>query len=131
MFRALLGRFYRLSGLVNFFTRYDILHGQSQSAVSWVGDVGAEVGDNGLFAMPDTKRDGFLERSARSLQENAERAGPAAGASYSLIGAILFLGGIGYGIDRWRGTSPWFLAGGLLLGIVVGLYGLARTIWHR
>jgi F0F1-type ATP synthase assembly protein I len=73
----------------------------------------------------------FLERSARSLQENVERAGPAAGASYSLIGAIIVLGGIGYAVDRWRGTSPWFLIGGLMLGLIVGFWGLARTVWRQ
>jgi F0F1-type ATP synthase assembly protein I len=73
----------------------------------------------------------FLERSAESLQQNAEQAGPAAGASYTLIGAILLLGGIGYAIDSWRGTSPWFLIGGLLLGIVVGMWQLAKTVFHR
>jgi len=73
----------------------------------------------------------FLARSAKELQENAERAGPAAGASYTLIGAIILLGGIGYGIDQWRGTSPWFLVGGLLLGIVVGMYELAKTVFRR
>jgi F0F1-type ATP synthase assembly protein I len=75
--------------------------------------------------------DPFLVRSARELQENAERAGPAAGASYTLIGGILLLGGIGYGIDRWRDTSPWFLIGGLLLGITVGMWELAKTVWKR
>ena len=39
--------------------------------------------------------------------------------------------GIGYAIDAWRGTSPWFLLGGLLLGIVVGFYELAKTVWRR
>jgi F0F1-type ATP synthase assembly protein I len=73
----------------------------------------------------------FLERSAKSFQENAERAGPAAGASYTLIGAILLLGGLGYAIDAWRGTAPWFLVGGLLLGIVVGMWELAKTVWRR
>jgi len=63
----------------------------------------------------------FLARSAKRLQENAERAGPAAGASYTLIGAILLLGGIGYALDYCRSTSPWFLLGGLLLDVVVGL----------
>ena len=81
--------------------------------------------------MPDTKRDGFLERSARTLQENAERAGPAAGASYGLIGAIILLGGIGWAVDAWQGTSPWFLLLGLLLGLIVGFYELARTVWRK
>jgi len=74
----------------------------------------------------------FLARSAKELQENAERAGPAAGASYTLIGAIILLGAIGYAIDAWRGTSShWFLLGGLLLGIVVGMWELARTVFRR
>jgi F0F1-type ATP synthase assembly protein I len=74
---------------------------------------------------------GFLSRSARNLQENAERAGPAAGASYTLIGAIIVIGGLGYAIDAWRGTSPWFLIGGLLLGVAVGLWELSKTVFHR
>ncbi len=81
--------------------------------------------------MADKDREPFLARSARSLQENVERAGPAAGASYTLIGAIMLLGGIGYAVDYWRGTSPWFLLGGLLLGLVVGFYELARTVWKK
>jgi F0F1-type ATP synthase assembly protein I len=72
-----------------------------------------------------------LARSVKAFQENIQRAGPAAGASYGLIGAIILLGGIGYAIDEWRGTSPWFLLGGLLLGIVVGFYELAKTVWRK
>jgi F0F1-type ATP synthase assembly protein I len=72
-----------------------------------------------------------LSKSARALQHTAEQAGPAAGAGYTLIGAILLLGGVGYAVDYWRGTSPWFLVGGLLLGIVVGMYELAKTVWHK
>ena len=73
----------------------------------------------------------FLARSLKALQENVERSGPAAGASYTLIGAIVLLGGIGYVVDRWVGTAPWFLLTGLLLGLIVGFYGLARTIWRQ
>ena len=72
-----------------------------------------------------------LERSTRALQDNAERAGPAAGASYTLIGAIMLLGAIGYGLDAWRGTAPWFLVGGLLVGVAVGMWELAKVVWHR
>jgi F0F1-type ATP synthase assembly protein I len=51
------------------------------------------------------------------------------GASYTLIGAIVVLGGLGYAIDTWRGTSPWGLLAGLMLGLVVGFYELAKTVW--
>jgi len=78
----------------------------------------------------DHDRETFLERSAKRLQENVGRAGSAAGASYTLIGSIIVLGGIGYALDWWRGTSPWFLLGGLLLGLIVGFWELAKTVWH-
>jgi F0F1-type ATP synthase assembly protein I len=52
-------------------------------------------------------------------------------ASYTLIGAIILLGGIGYMVDRWQGTDPWFLLGGLLLGVIVGFYELAKAVWPR
>ena len=66
----------------------------------------------------------------KALQTTISRSGPAATVSYTLIGAILLLGGIGYAIDQWRGTSPWFLFGGLLLGLIVGFYELAKTLWR-
>jgi F0F1-type ATP synthase assembly protein I len=81
--------------------------------------------------MPDDDRGGLLGRSMQYMQENVRRAGPAAGASYTLIGAIILLGGIGYAIDAWQGTTPWFLLGGLLLGIIVGFYELAKTVWRH
>ena len=80
--------------------------------------------------MPDKGKD-FLADSARSFQDNVRRSGSVAGASYTLIGAIMLLGGIGYAVDKWRGTSPWFLLGGLLLGLIVGFYDLAKTVWHK
>jgi len=75
--------------------------------------------------------DPFLKRSTEALQHTADQAGPAAGAGYTLIGAILLFGLLGYGVDRWRGTTPWFLVGGLIVGIVVGMYELAKTVWHK
>ena len=72
-----------------------------------------------------------LGKSAKSLQENVTRSGPVIAASYTLIGGILLLGGIGYGVDYWRGTSPWFLIAGLALGIVVGFYELVKASSRR
>ena len=79
--------------------------------------------------MMSDRRSNFRARSLHLLQENIRKSGPAAAAGYTLIGAILFLGGIGYLMDQWRDSSPWFLLGGLLLGIVVGFYELAKTVW--
>jgi F0F1-type ATP synthase assembly protein I len=78
------------------------------------------------------KSRGFpFERSNRFLGENITRSGSVIAASYTLVGGILLLGGIGYAVDRWRGTAPWFLLTGLLLGVVVGFYELAKTVYRR
>ena len=81
--------------------------------------------------MAKKNRSFSFSRSAKSLQENASNAGAAAGASYTLVGGIILLGGIGYAVDRWWGTAPWGLVIGLALGIVVGFYELIRTAWPR
>lgn len=70
-------------------------------------------------------------KTAKSLQDNASRAGSAAAVSYALIGAIVLFGGLGYGFDVWRGTSPWGALVGLLLGVVVGFYELIKSTWRR
>lgn len=80
--------------------------------------------------MGESKRPFSFARSAKSLQDNVTRAGPAASASYTLIGAIILLGGIGYAVDDWQGTAPWGLFIGLILGLVVGFYELMKTIWR-
>jgi F0F1-type ATP synthase assembly protein I len=79
---------------------------------------------------PEDNRSTDLQKSLKAFQENVRRAGPAAVAGYTMIGAIILLGGIGYALDIWRGTSPWFLLSGLLLGLIVGFYELAKTVWR-
>jgi F0F1-type ATP synthase assembly protein I len=82
--------------------------------------------------MADNDREqGGLRRTTAEFQRRAEQAAPAAGAGYTLIGAIILLGGAGYAVDHWLGTPPWFLVAGLLLGVVVGMYELAKTVWKR
>jgi F0F1-type ATP synthase assembly protein I len=81
--------------------------------------------------MPERDGDHQIERSLEAFQDTVRKSGPAASASYGLIGAIVLLGGIGYAIDSWRGTSPWFLIGGLVLGLIVGFYELAKAVWRK
>ena len=83
--------------------------------------------DGARKAQPESGN--FVERSAKKFQENVARSAPVAVASYTLIGAIIFLGFIGYAIEQWRGTSPWFFLGGLLEGMLVGFYELAKVLW--
>jgi len=52
-------------------------------------------------------------------------------AGYTLTGALILLGGIGYAVDAWWGTSPWFLVIGLFLGIAVGFVELAKVVFRK
>jgi F0F1-type ATP synthase assembly protein I len=72
-----------------------------------------------------------LANSFSYLQKIIRQSGPAMGASYTLIGSILILGALGYFIDKWKDTSPIFLLIGLLLGIIIGFYEIAKTIWAK
>jgi ATP synthase protein I len=93
---------------------------------------GTGAGDGRECAVKSDDEGGSsLVRAMQALQAGVQQAGPAAMASYSLIGAILFVGGAGYLVDRWLGTGPWFLLAGLLLGIATGFYQLARSVWRR
>jgi F0F1-type ATP synthase assembly protein I len=77
--------------------------------------------------MADKDRSFPFVRSAQSLQENLRRSGPVIGAAYTLIGGTVLLGGLGYALDRWLATLPWFFLGGVALGMVVGFYELVRA----
>ena len=72
-----------------------------------------------------------LANSFSYLQKIIKQSGPAMGASYTLIGGVLILGAVGYFLDKWLETSPIFLLIGLLLGIIVGFYEIAKTIWVK
>jgi F0F1-type ATP synthase assembly protein I len=81
--------------------------------------------------MAKKDRDVSLTQATQSFEENVSRSASATGASYTRVGALLLLGGIGYAVDRWQGTTPWFLLGGLLLGVVVGFYELVKATNRR
>jgi len=81
--------------------------------------------------MKGNKEEVPARRALKSFQDNVARSGPVAAASYTLTGAILLLGGAGYALDRWLATSPWCLLGGLLLGLIIGFYDLAKTVWPQ
>ena len=70
-----------------------------------------------------------MERDAvESMQSNLDRGTPAIMASYRLIGSIMLLGGGGWAADRYLGTDPWCLLTGLIAGVGIGFYQLARVV---
>ncbi|MEO5365969.1 MAG: AtpZ/AtpI family protein [Magnetococcus sp. WYHC-3] len=44
-----------------------------------------------------------------------------------LVAAVIVGGGIGYGLDRWLGSSPWMTLLFFLLGAVAGFRNLYRS----
>jgi len=70
-------------------------------------------------------------RTLQSFQSGIQQAGPAATAGYTLIGAIVFCGALGYGADWLFGSTPTGLVSGLLFGVCAGMYLLARQVWGR
>jgi F0F1-type ATP synthase assembly protein I len=67
----------------------------------------------------------------KALQDSLDQNEPRIIASYALIGAILLLGGVGYAVDWWRGTSPLFFMFGLSMGILFGFYNLVASLRRR
>jgi F0F1-type ATP synthase assembly protein I len=45
-----------------------------------------------------------------------------------IIAPMLGFGAVGYWIDGRLGTKPWFLAAGLILGMVGGFAGFVRLV---
>lgn len=45
-----------------------------------------------------------------------------------LVVATLIGAGLGYLLDRWLGTNPWFLIAGVLIGTVAGFLNVYRII---
>ena len=65
------------------------------------------------------------------LQKYLLQSAPAASASYVLIAAVIIFCMIGFYFDNRYETIPWFTLLGLIIGLVIGFYHLAKTIWSK
>jgi len=80
-----------------------------------------ETPDESLKPMPDARSQASHRRGVlRGLDQSSVM-------GVELITATLTWAGVGWLIDRWLGTDPWFLASGALLGNAAGIY----LIWLR
>ena len=59
-------------------------------------------------------------------QDENRKSGMAYAAGLTLFASVVGLGGVGWLVDSWRGTAPWFLVGGLVFGAIVGFYQFIR-----
>jgi ATP synthase protein I len=93
----------------------------------------APLSDSDLHNRLDRlSRDLDSEQAQRKAAEGPNRPGVA---SYSgafrlaseFVAGILVGAGLGWGLDRLAGTSPWGLIGLVLLGFVAGVFNVVRA----
>ena len=77
------------------------------------------------------KKNKSILSSYLSFQKVLNQAGPAASASYSLIGSILLFIFIGFYIDNHFDTSPVGIIIGVVLGLIVGFYQMVKVANYK
>jgi F0F1-type ATP synthase assembly protein I len=68
----------------------------------------------------------LLPYTPETEEEAARSRGLAFSAAAFLVGAVVVMLFIGWLLDRYFGTAPGFLAGGIVLGAVIGFYQFFR-----
>jgi len=59
-------------------------------------------------------------------EETNRKTGIAYAAAFSLFASVAAFCGLGWLLDRWRGTAPWFLVGGVVVGAIIGFLQFIR-----
>ena len=73
----------------------------------------------------------YLSQSLKQFQRFVRKSGPSASAAYTLLAAVLFLGGLGFYGDYYFNSSPLFILIGLSLGLLIGFYELAKSVFKK
>ena len=64
--------------------------------------------------------------SSKPSPEENRKAGFAYAAGLTLFASVAAFTGVGWMLDRWLGTQPWCLIGGIVLGSAAGLFEFVR-----
>ena len=73
----------------------------------------------------------YLSQSLKQFQRFVRKSGPSASAAYTLLGAVLFLGALGFYADDYFNSSPLFILIGLTIGLIIGFYELAKSVFKK
>ena len=68
----------------------------------------------------------MAKRRQETDQEINQKTGFAYAAGFTLFACVAAFCGFGYMADRWFGTAPWCLVGGIVFGSAVGLYQFVK-----
>jgi F0F1-type ATP synthase assembly protein I len=71
-------------------------------------------------------RDGPNAMTKDNRGEDNRRSAVAYAAALSIFFSVAAGTGVGWALDRWRDTSPWFMVAGIVLGSALGLYQFVR-----
>jgi len=59
-------------------------------------------------------------------EETNRKTGIAYAAGISLFVSVMVFCALGWLLDRWRGTAPWFLVAGVIAGAIIGFIQFVR-----
>ena len=99
------------------------------------------------MVMDDVGKEGTRQEDPPSLDEFSERLnakrgkldaeapatsgaawGRAMRVSSELIAGVIVGGALGFGLDSWLGTKPWFLLAGIGIGFAAGVRNIMRAL---
>lgn len=82
--------------------------------------------------MADDSNDSEKETKAQKVARDMTlQAGLAMELPITIVGAILLGGFLGYLLDRWLHTSPWFLVAGGAFGFASAIFEIVRRFRPR
>ncbi|MGH9898378.1 MAG: AtpZ/AtpI family protein [Pyrinomonadaceae bacterium] len=66
------------------------------------------------------------ENRPETNSETARKSGIAYIAALSIFFSVLFFFGLGWLLDRWLSTTPWFVVAGVCIGSILGITQFIR-----